>query len=210
MSRRPAHQHPSPEALAHLRGADARLAGVIDRVGDFEISLEPDLWWSLVDAIVAQQLSVRAATTIVGRVEALPCMAERPSPEELLALPEETLRGCGLSRAKTLYIRDLATRWLDGSLAQETIPALSDEEVIALLTRVKGIGRWTAEVVMMFSLDRPDVFPVDDLGLRAAAQREYQLVERPGREELLALAEPWRPYRTTAARYLWKSLSIPS
>lgn len=199
---------PSPEAVAHLRAADPVLRGVIDRVGSFEIAMERDLWWALVDAISSQQLSVKAAATIVGRLHALGTGGRPPTPEQVLALPDETLRGAGLSRAKTAYVRDVAARWLDGSLRHDEIPALPDEEVIATLTQVKGIGRWTAEMILVFCLDRPDVLPVDDLGIRVAAQRWYDLPERPGKEQLTAIAEPWRPFRTLASRYLWKSLNV--
>jgi DNA-3-methyladenine glycosylase II len=205
--RRPGRALPPPEAVAHLRAADPVLREVMERVGPFEMTQEPDLWWSLVDAIASQQLSVRAASTIVGRVEALAASGRRPTPEEILATPDEALRACGLSRAKTAYVKDLAARWLDGTLRPERIPALPDEEVIALLTQVKGIGRWTAQMVLMFTLGRPDVLPVDDLGLREAMARAYGLAERPAREEMERLAEPWRPYRTVASRYLWKSLN---
>jgi DNA-3-methyladenine glycosylase II len=199
---------PSPEAVAHLRAADPVLRGVVDRVGTFEITMERDLWWALVDAISSQQLSVKAAATIVGRLHALGADGRPPTPAEVLALPDETLRGAGLSRAKTAYVRDVAARWLDGSLRHDEIPTLPDEEVIATLTRVKGIGRWTAEMILVFCLDRPDVLPVDDLGIRVAAQRWYGLPERPGKAELERIAEPWRPFRTLASRYLWKSLNV--
>jgi DNA-3-methyladenine glycosylase II len=198
---------PSPEAVAHLRAADPTLREVIDRVGTFEVSMERDLWWALVDAIASQQLSVKAAATIVGRLLALGTGGAPPGPEQVLAAPDEALRGAGLSRAKTLYVRDLAAKWLDGTLRRDEIPALPDEEVIRTLTQVKGVGRWTAEMVLMFCLDRPDVLPVDDLGIRVAAQRWYGLAERPGRDELERIAEPWRPFRTLASRYLWKSLN---
>jgi DNA-3-methyladenine glycosylase II len=199
-----------PGAVAHLRAADPVLRDVIDRVGDFQPAHEPDLWWSLVDAIASQQLSVKAAATIVGRVAALGSDGQRPGPEELLAAPDETLRACGLSGAKTRYVKDLAARWLDDTLEPARLPSMGDEEAIEHLVRVKGIGRWTAEMVLIFTLCRPDVLPVDDLGLRVAAQRAYDLPERPGKAELERIAEPWRPYRSVATLYLWRSLSLPA
>ena len=204
-TRRPVHLPVPQAALDHLSRADPVMAALIGAVGPIELTTEPELWWSLVDAIVAQQLSVKAAATIAGRVAALGA-AGRPTPQEILATDDEVLRAAGLSRAKTRYVKDLATRWLDGSLPHARIPELSDEEVIAELTRVKGIGVWTAEMILIFTLARPDVLPVDDLGVRVAAQRAYGLAERPGRDELLRLGEPWRPWRTIASRYLWKSL----
>lgn len=202
---RPADLSKAVEALRH---ADPVLRGVIDRVGSFAPSHEPDLWWSLVDSIVSQQLSIQAAATILGRVERVAGGDGRPGPEEILAAPEEALRAAGLSRAKATYVRDLAAKWLDGTLAPELLRSLPDEEAIEHLTRVKGIGRWTAEMVLMFSLSRPDVLPVDDLGLRVAVQIAYELPERPGRAELLRLGEPWRPWRSIACMYLWRSRRV--
>jgi DNA-3-methyladenine glycosylase II len=207
MSRRQAKQVIPPAAVAALREQDPVLRAIIDRVGPFEASFEPDLWWSLVDAIASQQLSVKAAATIVGRVEALVPGERRPTPAELLALPDETLRACGLSGAKTRYVKDLAARWLDGSLEPGRLPEMPDEEVIEHLTRVKGIGRWTAEMILIFTLARPDILPVDDLGLRVAVQRAYGLAERPGRAELTEIGEAWRPFRSAATLYFWRSLN---
>lgn len=208
--RRLARQPIPPEARERLRESDTVLREVIDRVGAFEPSFEPDLWWSLVDAIASQQLSVKAASTIVGRVAALGRAGERPGPAELLAIPEETLRACGLSGAKTRYVKDLAAKWLDDTLEPARLPELSDDDVVEHLVRVKGIGRWTAEMVLIFTFCRPDVLPVDDLGLRVAVQRAYGLPERPARPELERIGEPWRPYRSVATLYLWRSLALPA
>jgi DNA-3-methyladenine glycosylase II len=195
-----------PGAAEHLSAADPVLRAVIERIGPFQPTLEPDLWRSLVGSIISQQLSVRAAATIEGRVATLAESDGFPGPEQILTLPEEQLRACGLSGAKTRYVRDLAARWLDGRLPHERLAALDDEEVIAELTRVTGIGRWTAEMVLIFTLARPDVLPVDDLGFRNAVQRAYSLPERPGAAHLRTLGEPWRPFRSAATLYLWRSL----
>lgn len=203
--RRPVRTPAPRAALDHLSAADPILAAVIERFGAIELTAEPDLWWSLVDAIVAQQLSVKAASSISGRVATLGANG-RPTPAEILEADDEVLRAAGFSRAKVKYVKDLATRWTDGSLRHREIPSMSDDEVIAELTQVKGIGVWTAEMILIFTLGRPDVLPVDDLGIRVAAQRLYGLAERPGRDELLRLGEPWRPWRTVASRYLWHSL----
>jgi DNA-3-methyladenine glycosylase II len=203
--RRP-HRTAAPLAgIEHLRGADPVLREVIDRIGPIELTSEPDLWWSLIDAIMSQQLSVAAASTIIGRVAALGASG-RPTPAEILAADEALLRAAGLSRAKVRYVKDLAARWLDGSLDHRRIPAMTDEEVVAELTRVKGIGVWTAEMILIFTLGRPDVFPVDDLAIRVAVQQLYGLPARPERDALLRIGEPWRPWRTLASRYLWRSL----
>jgi DNA-3-methyladenine glycosylase II len=203
--RRPVRAPAPPEAVAHLRRADPVLRAVIDRVGPLELTTEPDLWWSLVDAIMSQQLSVQSASAIIARLAALGANG-RPTPAEILAADDETLRAVGLSRAKVRYVKDLAARWLDGSLHHSRIPSMTDEEVIAELTRVKGIGVWTAEMILIFTLGRPDVLPVDDLVIRVAIQQLYGLGERPGRDALLYIGEPWRPWRTLASRYLWRSL----
>lgn len=205
MSAEPAAAPVTPAALAHLSAADPILADLVKRVGEIDLRLEDDLWWSLVEAIAGQQLSVAAAGTIVGRLRALGQPPAPPSPDALLAIPDDQLRAAGLSRAKVAYVKDLASRWLDGSLAQDEISGLPDEAVIDRLVQVKGIGRWTAEMCLIFSLGRQDVLPVDDLGLRVAVQNAYGLDARPGRDELTRLAEPWRPYRTAASLYLWRS-----
>ena len=205
MSRRGAVQTIPREAVEALRDRDPVLRAVIDRVGPFEASYEPDLWWSLVDAIASQQLSVKAASTIIGRVEAIGG-GTRPTPHALLALPEDALRAAGLSRAKVAAVKDLAAKWLDGTLEPDRLPVLPDDEVVEHLVRVRGIGRWTAEMTLIFTLRRPDVLPVDDLGLRVAVQRAYALPDRPAAREVARLAEPWRPYRSAATLYLWRSL----
>ena len=209
MSRRSSQAAFPPGAVEHLRAADPVIGGLIDRIGPFEPWHEPDLWWSLVDAIASQQLSVKAAATIVGRIAALD-QGARPGPEAILATPDEQLRACGLSAAKVRYVRDLAAKWLDGSLQPERWPALPDEELITELIQVKGVGRWTAEMLLMFSLRRPDVLPVDDLGIRNAVQRAYGFAERPAVPQLLAIGARWRPYRSVACMYLWRSLNTPA
>ena len=181
------------------------MKGIVDRVGDLSFSVDPDLWRSLVASIVGQQLSVAAARTIRGRVAAL-SPDGFPDPELLLATSEETLRGCGLSRAKLAYLQDLAQRWQRGEIDPAALRELPDEEVIQRLSAVKGIGRWTAEMVLIFSMNRPDVLAVDDLGIRSAVQKGYGLRERPGKEELLTIGEVWRPFRSYASLYLWESL----
>ncbi len=191
--------------VAHLRAVDPALARAIDAVGPCRLRLEGNLFYALVDAIVSQQISIKAAASILGRIVALYAPAPFPTPDRLLATPDETLRAAGCSRAKVAYLKDLSARIVDGTLDLEGLRALPDEEVIAALVAVKGIGRWTAEMLLIFSLDRLDVWPVDDLGLVIAAQGLYGLAERPGRKELLALGEPWRPYRTLASWYLWQS-----
>lgn len=194
------------DAISHLRAADPVMAGLIDRIGPLEYSVEPDLWRSVTGSIVGQQLSVAAARTIRARFAALG-VDGYPTPQAVLALEDEPLRACGLSRAKLRYVRAAAEAWLDGTIDPREFIELDDERVIEQLVKIKGIGRWTAEMVLLFSLDRPDVFACDDLGLRNAVQRWYGLEERPGRSELERISAVWRPYRSHASRYLWRSLT---
>jgi DNA-3-methyladenine glycosylase II len=159
-----------------------------------------------VRSIVGQQLSVRAARAIHGRLLEQFGGAP-PAPEKILARdPEELRAACGLSRAKVAFLRSLAEHVLDGSLELDRLDALPDDEVIAELVAVKGIGEWSAHMFLMFELGRPDVLAVGDLGIRRAVERAYGLPGLPSAAELTALAEPWRPYRTHACLLLWHSL----
>jgi 3-methyladenine DNA glycosylase/8-oxoguanine DNA glycosylase len=160
----------------------------------------------LARAILAQQISVAAARSIANRLRARFGWPLRP--EHVLGATEAELRSLGLSRQKAAYLRDLATRTRDG-LPLGRLSRLSDERVIESLTAVKGIGRWTAEMYLMFRLGRPDVLPVDDLGIRSAMRRAYRMRVRPKKERMHRVAEPWRPYRTVACFYLWRSLELP-
>jgi DNA-3-methyladenine glycosylase II len=194
------------EAIDFLRSADPVMSSLVERIGAIEYDVQPDLWRALVDSVIGQQLSVRAAATIRGRVAALGGEAF-PSPAILLGMDEEALRGAGLSRAKLSYLRDIASKWAAGEIRPIEVADASDEEVIATLVRMRGVGRWTAEMVLIFSLARPDVLAVDDLGIRVAAEKAYGLPERPSSSELRRLGEAWRPYRSYASLYLWRSLA---
>lgn len=160
---------------------------------------------ALVQAITSQQLSVKAAATIYRRVAAL-FSAGVPDPAGFAAVADEALRSAGLSRQKIAYVRDLSARVLDGRLALDALDDLDDEAAIVAITQVKGLGRWSAEMFLMFRLHRPDVLPVDDLGIVNALQRNYRLRKRPTPERMRRLAEPWRPYRSVGCWYLWRSL----
>lgn len=197
---------PPDEALVHLR-VDPVMAALIDRVGTIEYPIDPDPWRGVISSIIGQQLSVHAARTIRARVVALATDGGFPTPALIAALPDETLRGCGLSAAKTRYLRDAARVWLDDDLFDGALASLDDEQVIERLVRIKGVGRWTAEMVLLFTFDRPDVLAVDDLGIREAVRREYGLADRPGREELIRIGEAWSPWRSVASRYLWRGLA---
>ena len=163
-----------------------------------------DPFRALVSAIISQQLSTRAAATIKARLDHL---AGGPlTPRRLAAIDDERLRGVGLSRQKIAYIRDLCNRVSSGQLALDHLDAMTDEDVVGALTSVKGIGRWTAEMFLMFRLHRPDVLPVGDLGIIKAVQRAYGLRKIPSPDRLTKLGEQWRPYKSVACWYLWASL----
>lgn len=183
------------------------MAALIRQHGPCRIAevLRADHFSALVRAIVYQQLSTKAAATIHGRlVGVLP--EGVVTPQALGALSEDQLRQVGISRQKALYLRDLCLKVLGGEVTLDRIEDLPDEDIIAALTRVKGVGRWTAEMFLMFRLHRPDVLPVGDLGILTAVQRAYGLRKRPTPARLLALGDQWRPYRSIACWYLWRSL----
>ena len=187
------------------------MAGLLDRFGPLDEVLRrrgrrpTEAYGALLRAIVGQQLSTKAARSIYGRLEAM--FGDRaPTPAELLAADEEEVRGVGLSRSKVAYLRDLAGHAEDGRLQLDRLADLPDDEVIVQLTAVKGLGEWTAQMFLNFHLGRPDVLPVGDLGIRNAAALAYRLDSPPKPDELRELAEPWRPHRSLASLYLWRSL----
>jgi DNA-3-methyladenine glycosylase II len=179
--------------------------GLGERAGRRGVARD-DHYGALVRVIVGQQLSVKAARAIHGRL--LERFGGRPpTPEEILAQdPEEFRAAVGLSRMKVVFLRSLAEHVVDEELELTRLDELSDEDVAAELVAVKGLGEWTSDVFLLFQLDRPDVLPVGDLGVRRAVMRAYGLAELPEREEMTRIAEPWRPHRSTASRYLWRSL----
>ncbi|MEP7116192.1 MAG: DNA-3-methyladenine glycosylase 2 family protein [Acidobacteriota bacterium] len=197
-------------ARRHLTAIDPAMAALIARVGPcrYQARVHADPFTTLVRAIVAQQVSAAAARTIFARLCAL-FPRDTPLPARTLRLTDEALRGAGLSRAKVLSVRDLATHISDARLDLAALPDQSDADAVAALTAVKGIGTWTAEVFLMFHLQRPDVFPAGDLALMVAIQRAYKLRQRPTPARARALAEAWRPHRSVASWYLWHSLSLP-
>jgi DNA-3-methyladenine glycosylase II len=195
-------------AVRHLTRIDPVLGKIIAEVGPLRIRINRRRFQALARAIMFQQLAGRAAAAIYTRFVALFPGRAFPTPAQVLAASDDRLRGAGLSRQKMLYLRDLAVHVADGSLNFHRFAAMSDDDVIAELTRVKGIGRWTAEMFLMFNLGRPDVLPLDDLGLRSAVRKAYQLAALPTKPELEQIGERWRPYRTAASWYLWQSTRI--
>ena len=190
-----------------LARRDPVLAGLMRRHGACGLAdaqhTEP--FRALVHAIISQQLSTKAAATIERRVHAL-LGGSSPSPSDVARVADAQLRSAGMSAQKIRYLRDLCARVESGALDLAALHLLPDDEVVASLTQVKGIGRWTAEMFLMFRLHRPDVLPVGDLGIVRAVQRAYRLRKAPTPERLLRLGEPWRPYRSVACWYLWASL----
>lgn len=194
-------------AINHLRKADPKLAVVIDAVGrcTFEPAEHLAHFTAITRSIVFQQLSGKAASTIYGRFAAL-FEAETPVAHKLLELSDEQLRGVGLSRQKIGYLRDLSTRVHSGEVPLDTLDELSDDEIIDALTSVKGIGRWTAQMFLMFRLGRPDVLPDLDLGIQKGIQRAYRMRKLPTPKRVIEVGAKWAPYRTVASWYLWRSL----
>ncbi len=205
----------SAKARKALAASDPTMAALIERVGKIDIATRlrrrkeerpTDAYGALLRAIIGQQLSTKAARTIYLRVIEL-FGGATPSPEQLLEASEEQLRACGLSGRKTEYVRDLASHVLSGELELDRLEQLGDEEVIEEIVAVRGLGRWTAEMFLLFHLQRPDVLSGGDLGIRKAIQIEYGLEEMPSPKKVLEIGEPWRPYRSLASLYLWESLA---
>ncbi len=195
-------------ARLHLSKNDPVMAGIIAEVGTLGIIPRIERFQALARTIIFQQLAGPAANAIYNRFVGLFPGPGFPSAEQVLAKSDTELRGVGLSEKKALYIKDLAAHIKDGKLNFHRFHRMEDAEIIADLTRVKGIGVWTAEIFMMFNLGRPDIMPADDLGVQNAVKRYYRMRKRPNRKRLLKLAERWRPYRSAAAWYLWRSLDI--
>ncbi len=190
-------------ATRHLRRVDPILGEVIDRHGPYKFELEDGYYESLVGAIIFQQLAGKAAQAILNRFKTL--YGRIPTPREFLKTPESKLRSAGLSPQKISYLRDLCERLEKGVLDLKRLEDLPDDEVVRELDEVRGIGRWTAEMFLMFVLGRTNVLPMDDLGLRKAAQNLYGLNELPDHEKFMELSKAWHPYRSIATLYLWRS-----
>ncbi|HEU5453032.1 MAG TPA: DNA-3-methyladenine glycosylase [Terriglobales bacterium] len=214
------------KAINHLKKADPVMAEIIARVGPPRPLHRPATFWAMVRSIVFQQLAGAAARTIFDRLERACAAAlgvtvapnEIPpaegsavvTPEAILQLSEEQMRACGLSRQKLSYIRDLAEKARSGEVDFAKLPQMSDEQVIEHLTRVKGIGVWSAQMFLMFALHRLDVMPTVDFGINTAICRHYRKRKMPKAKQILKLAECWRPYRSVACFYLWRSMDKPN
>jgi DNA-3-methyladenine glycosylase II len=198
------------KAVNHLRRRDPVMRRLIARVGPCTLHRRRDYFVVLCKSIFTQQISTKVATTLFGRFrDQFPL--RRPTPSRVARFltdgDEQLIRTCGLSRQKRAYVLDLAQRFAAGDVPTRRFARMSDDDIIACLTRVNGVGRWTAEMFLIFVLNRPDVLPVDDLGLREGAKVAFKLKERPTASQLTRLADSWRPYRTIATWYLWRGLS---
>ncbi len=191
-------------ALAHLRKQDQTLRRIIDSHGPLRLTLDADAFPVLVRSIISQQISTAAAASIKRRVEALRGR-KRLSEKWVMGCTDEDLRNCGLSPQKLRYIRDLAEKAITKAVDLATIHERTDAEITTELTQVLGIGVWTAQMFLIFSLGRLDVLPTGDLGVRAAIEREYQLPSHPTPKQCEEIAQPWRPYASIASWYLWRS-----
>jgi len=198
----------SPEsALSHLRSVDPILAGIIERVGKYAMQYHEPTFRALVRSIVFQQLHGKAARAIFDRL--LQKAGGEITPESILKLRPAQMRAIGLSKQKLTYIRDLARKTRDGLVEFERFPQMSDEEVIAELTQVKGIGEWTAHMFLMFALRRQNILPVGDFGVRSAIRKAYGMKVMPKPRTMERIAKSWHPYRSIASWYLWRSLDVP-
>ena len=194
------------KALDHLKSADVLMASIIERVGPCRMTYREPTFEALARAIVFQQLSTKAASTIYGRLEQ--AAGGRISPESIQQLSVPEMRQAGLSKQKIGYIRDLAEHAISGKLDFAMLPAMEDEEVIVALTDIKGIGVWTAHMFLIFALRRPNVLPVGDLGVRMAIKQLYRKRKMPLAKDIEKLAKSWHPYCSFASWYLWRSLEL--
>ena len=194
------------KAINHLKQCDPILGGIIERVGAFRMQYGEPTFHSLAEAILYQQLNGKAAVTIFNRFTAL--AGDPLTPAGILKLTDAEMRGVGLSKQKTAYLRDLSEKTQAGLLEFERLPDLSEKEVIEHLTQVKGIGVWTAHMFLMFTLRRPDILPVGDYGVQAAIKKHYNKRKWPKPAIMEKIAKPWSPYRSVACWYLWKSLDV--
>jgi len=194
------------KAINHLKKSDPVLAAIIERIGPFRMQYGEPTFHTLAESILYQQLNGNAAETIFNRFTAL--AGDPLTPQGILKLSDAQMRGVGLSRQKTAYLRDLSEKAAAGLLEFERMPDMSEDDVIAHLTQVKGIGVWTAHMFLMFTLRRPDILPVGDYGIQAAIKKYYKKRKWPKPAVMLKIAKPWAPYRSIASWYLWKSLDM--
>jgi DNA-3-methyladenine glycosylase II len=198
-------------ALRHLRKVDPTMRSLITRVGPCTLTPRADPFTALCNAIFSQQVSTAAASSMFGKFKAL-FPAGRPPPTRVLSIykkDEEIIRACGLSRQKRSYLLDLSTRFDRREIPVPSFPSMTDEDIIQSLLPIKGVGRWTAEMFLIFVMSRPDLLPVDDLGLRRGIQIFYNLKDLPTKDQSIKIGTPWQPYRSIATWYLWRAQGQP-
>ena len=199
------------DALRHLRRVDPVMAQLIRRAGPYAVASERGVgpYEALVEAVAHQQLTGKAARTILGRFYALYGADCCPEPARLVETPDEHLRGCGFSRAKSASLKDIAAKTIDGTIPpRRALARMKNEAIIERLCEARGVGRWTVEMFLMFTLGRPDILPVDDYGVRLGYQIAYGKRKLPKPRVLAKLGEVWAPYRTTASWYLWRAVDM--
>jgi DNA-3-methyladenine glycosylase II len=194
------------KAILHLKKSDPVMRAIIERVGPCRMEFGEPTFHSLAEAIVYQQLNGKAAVTIFKRFA--DAAGDPVTPEGILTMTEQQMRAVGLSKQKSSYLRDLAEKTKAGLLEFERLHELQDEEIIQHLTRVKGVGVWTAHMFLMFTLRRPDVLPTGDYGVQVAIKKHYRKRKLPKPKDMEKIAKPWSPYRSVACWYLWRSLDI--
>ncbi len=193
------------DAIAHLR-LEPNIKGLIDQIDAFEMKVSNKIYFNLLESIVSQQLSVKVADVIFARFLTL-FPDQYPDPDKLLALDIEILRGVGLSYQKANYLQNVARFSLEHQIEHKQWDSMSDDEIIAFLTQIKGVGKWTVEMLLMFTFGRLDILPVDDLGIQQGMIKLFDLdASNPKllKQKMIEMAEPWRPYRTVASRYIWR------
>ena len=193
------------QILSHFKEHDPKMASVIQKVGPLRLQRNRKYFVVLCRSIVSQQISVAAADTIFTRFQKL-FNGQAPTPERVAGLQDAPLRAAGLSRQKAAYLKDLSHRFLDGTIRPRQLNYLSNEEIVDRLTGVHGVGQWTAEMFLIFSLNRLDILPVGDLGLRVAVQNIYGMKDRPDAKRLRVIGKKWSPFETVATWYAWRSL----
>ncbi len=194
------------KAISYIKKVDPTLGDLIVRIGSLEERNAESYFISLVSSIISQQLSTKVADVIYARFEAL--FNDQITPQEVLKIEDQTIRDIGISWSKIKYIKALSEYALKSNKVFEKFDSMSDEEIIKELTQVKGIGRWTAEMFLIFTMERPDVFSFGDLGLKRAIQRWYGFKTEPKESQIAKITLQWKPYRSIASRYLWKSLAL--
>lgn len=190
-------------AADHLSDADERMSRIVSKIGVLDLRLNDDLFFSLVESILSQQLTPKSADSIISRVVSL-FPGSKIEPPALIEMDDDKIRSCGVSRQKISCIKNIAEAVLEGYLDVDSLSRMSDEEVIERLIRIKGVGKWTAKMILIFTLGRADVLPFEDLGVLNAIQRAYVLENKPDRETFDRITEKWHPYCSVASLYLWR------